>query len=991
MRARARLVLPGLLTSVTLVAAPATHAASFGVQEKNFEAGTCVNTTCTYKSVEEHPAEAFTQAAGHPPFGITSFEFNSETIVLAKKPVGAVKNIRVDVPPGLAADPVALSECKLAQFEENKCPASTRVGTNILTVYAAAVDESIEAPVYNLEPAEGLPLEFGIDVILPGELKHEHAFLLGHVSWHHEKLLEERGIPSGDYHEWFEITEVEKTIPVLKSKLIFEGTKAGENGYGNFLTLPSVCSETTTAYLEVESWEGQKATTETHTPAGVEHCDEVPFAPLAELVPEVSQSDEPDGAATVVNVKQNAGAEEINTADVKDVQVTLPEGLTLNPSAARGLEACTPAQIGIGSEEPVTCPAGSKVGTIEIETDLPPHSLQGNVYLGDPSGGPITGPPYTIYLDAESARFGVSVRLQGTVNPDPVTGRLETSFADNPQLPFSQATLKLNGGPLAPLANPLSCEASQVKALFTPYTGGTAALSASPFASSGCSSPLPFSLTASAAHAPSQAGAHTTFTFGLHREDGQQYLAHVSTTLPAGLVGTIPAVELCGEPQAATGTCPAGSRIGSANVAVGAGAEPYTFTGPVFLTGPYAGAPFGLSIAVPAVAGPFDLGTVVTRASVSVDPSTARVTVASPVPTIVGGVPLRLRSVTVVVERPGFLLNPTSCTEEAVETALASTLGAAQSISTPFATGSCGALAFSPSFSASTDAHTSKANGMSLRTTVIQPAGQANIRSVTVQLPQQASTRLTTIQQACLAATFAANPSSCPAGSNVGSATAVTPVLPGVMSGPAYLVSHGGEAFPDLDIVLEGSGVRVVLVGNTNIKAGVTRTTFPTLPDVPVSSFTLDLPAGPHSALSANGDLCASPLEMPTTMVAQNGAVLQHTTRVSVSGCTNTGGEAGASGRRLRILARRVRGHTLVLVVRTPAAGRLVVRGKYVKRVSKRVASARKVTVKVPLSRRALALLRSHHRVRVRVRVTLVPAQHGLAASAASTAVTFRR
>jgi hypothetical protein len=342
--------------------------------------------------------------------------------------------------------------------------------------------------------------------------------------------------------------------------------------------------------------------------------------------------------------------------------------------------------------------------------------------------------------------------------------------------------------------------------------------------------------------------------------------------------------------------------------------------------------------------------------------------------------------VAVVIERPGFLINPTSCGEEAIETVLGSTLGATQNLSTPFVTSACGGLAFSPSFSASSDAHASKANGMSLRTTVTQAPGQANIRAVAVQLPKQASTRLTTIQQACPAATFAADPSNCSLGSNVGNATAVTPVLPGTMSGPAYLVSHGGEAFPDLDIVLEGSGVRIVLVGNTNIKAGVTHTTFPMLPDVPVSSFTLDLPAGPHSALAANSDLCASPLEMPTTMVAQNGAVVQQGTLVSVSGC---GARAGA-GKGLKILSRRVRGHTLVLRVKTFAAGRLSARGRYVKRVSRRLRRPATVTIKVPLSRHGRSTLRAHHRLRIRVRVTLVPSQRGLATAAASTAATFR-
>jgi hypothetical protein len=981
-RIRGRAPLKGVLSaglaSAALLIAPG-HAFASGFGVSLWEAGTCVNKTCTYESVKKNHAEAFTQADGHPPWGGTTFELNSKpTILKQQEPEGeALKRVRVDVAGGLASNPQAPPKCAIKAFKEDKCAKETEVGTNELTVFAKGVNVSVEGPVYNLEPelAEeglgGLPLLFGIHVEIPA-VANEHVYLKGYVSWF------------SDYHEYFEIDNINKENKVLKSKLNFNG-RAG----GDFITLPSECSPTSTSYLEVESWngEGRGIKTATTPPLGVEGCEnpQLHFEPAAAVSGETTQSDEPDGASTEVDVKQNAGPEELNTPDVKDAHVTLPEGLTLNPAAVRGLEACTPEQIGIGTQNPVACPAGSKVGTVEIEADLPKGALKGNVYLGAPAGTPITGPPYTIYVDAEAPAYGVSVRREGIVNPNPSTGRLETTFLANPQQPFSKFTLKVNGGPLAPLANPLSCEAGQLEALFTPYGGGALWPSVSGFAATGCPSPLPFSLTASTPHAPTQAGAQTAYTFNLAREDGQQYVSHVSTTLPAGLVGNIPAVERCGEPQAAAGTCAATSRIGTATVTVGAGAEPYAFSGPVYLTGPYGGAPFGLSIAVPAVAGPFNLGTVVTRATVSVDPSTARVTVASSLPTIVAGVPLRIRTISVAVERVGFLVNPTNCAEQATETSLGSTLGASLKLSTPFATTGCGSLGFAPTFTAATDAHATKAGGMSLKTTVAQGAGQSNIRSVTVQLPKQASTRLTTIQQACPEATAAAGLSGCPAGSVVGSATATTPTLPGVMSGPAYLVSHASEAFPDLDIVLEGSGVRVVLVGNTKILGGATTTTFATLPDVPVSSFSLDLPTGPHSAFAANSDLCAAPLVMPTTFIAQSGAEVHQNTHVSVAGC----GEKGGAGKGLRIVSRRIRRHTLVLVVQTSAAGRLTVRGTYLRSYSRRLRAPARTTIKIPLTRRALAVLRSHHRLKIRARVTLSPARGGASAAAATT-VTFR-
>ncbi len=865
-----------------LAGATPSAQAAFGVEESAFEAGTCTTSSCTYASVQSDPGEAFTQAAGHPPVGLTAFEFNHHPSGLGQEPDGAVRNVRVDLPPGLAGNPEALPKCPIAAFEHNECAADTQVGTNELTAWDGVNDLTVSGTVYNLQQPPGLALDFGIAVAVE-PLVNVHIFLQGHVAW------------DGDYHEYFEINDIPREgevlgmkvpLSVLRSKLIFNGRA----GAGDFLTLPSVCSGSVTTSLEVQSWEGAVAHTQTHSPVGISGCGAVPFKPTAQVTPETAQSDAPDGASTEVKVPQHAGATEINTADIRDAHVTLPEGLTLNPSAARGLQACTAAQIAIGSSAPVSCPAASQIGTVAIETDLPPNSLTGNVYLGSPSGATITGPPFTIYLDAESG-LGVSVRLKGSVEANPTTGRLEATFTENPQLPFSSLALKLKGGAQAPLANPLRCGSASVDALFTPYTGTPAALSSTPFTTTGCPAPLPFVLAQSTSDSSPSAGAYTSYTFNLTRADGQQYLSQVQTTLPAGLLGAIPSVALCGEPQASAGTCAASSRIGTATVTAGAGAEPYGFSGPVFLTGPYDGAPYGLSVPVPASAGPFDLGSgacdcVLTRVALRVDPHTARIVASGPLPTIIKGVPLRLKSVSIAVDRPNFLFNPTNCSALATESLLTSTFGATQSPSSPFQVNNCGALAFKPSFTVSTSAHPSKAGGASLRVSLTQGAHQANIHSVFVQLPKQLSARLTTLQKACPEGTFAADPLSCPTGSKVGSATVTTPVLPGNLSGVAYLVSHGGAAFPDLDLVLQDGGVRIVLVGNTNIAKGVTTSNFATIPDAPVSSFVLELPMGRYSALAASKkSLCGQKLSMPTIMTAQSGAQIKRSTRIAVRGC----------------------------------------------------------------------------------------------------------
>ncbi len=958
--------LAGLLAvaSFTLVA-PAAQAA-FGVTEPGFEAGTCSVPECEYSSPK---AAFFTKAAGHPERGITSVELNAkENILKQREPEGSLKRLRVDVPPGLAANPEALPKCSQAAFQADTCPGNTQVGETKLTVFVLAADTNVSGTVYNLEPSRGLPLEFGIHVNVPA-VANEHIFLEGHVDW------------SGDYHEWFQIDNISKAIPILKSKLLFDGRVGG-----NFLTLPSVCSSSTTSHVEVESYEGQISRTDTHTPVGVEECDKVPFKPITSVIPEANSasSDKPDGATTVVTVPQNAEPNGINTADIKDAHVTLPEGLTLNPSAAHGLEACTAAQIGIGTTNPVSCPAGSRVGTVTIETDLPKGSLTGPVYLGSPSGGKITDPPFTIYLDAETS-LGVSVRLQGLVTPNPNTGRLEVTFVNNPQLPFSELRLTLNGGEHAPLANPLGCS-GVTEFAFTAYTGA-ATNGSTPFQASGCPGSAPFSIGQGTTNTSPKAGAYTNYTFSLTRGEGQQYLSRLTTTLPAGLVGEIPKIPLCGEPQAQQGTCSSASQIGTASVNAGSG-DPYPFSGPVYLTGPYNGAPYGLSIPVKAEAGPFNLGTLVTRVSIAVDPHSARVIAAATLPTIFKGVPLRLRNINVLVNHPSFLFNPTNCSALSTDSSLTSTGNASQNLSSPFSVSECGSLAFTPTFeaatSASTNPTTAKANGASLRVNLLQGVHQANIRSVVASLPKQLPSRLTTLQKACPEATYAANPFSCPPGSKVGMATVSTPVLPDQLTGPAYLVSHGGAAFPDLDLLLEGDGVRVILNGNTQIKNGITTSTFASIPDVPVTSFVLDLPQGANSALAVNGGaFCTQTLTMPTTITAQSGKVIKQETNVAVSGCTGGKGKT-----RFKILSKKIAHNKLVLRVQTFAPGRVSVKNRYLRTTYKRLAKAGKFTIKVPLSRKGVKAQRAH-RLRFKARVGFLPKSKAEAISAVFASIGF--
>jgi hypothetical protein len=493
---------------------------------------------------------------------------------------------------------------------------------------------------------------------------------------------------------------------------------------------------------------------------------------------------------------------------------------------------------------------------------------------------------------------GIVVKLEGTGQINQQTGQLTFTFDETPQLPFSEFKLTLTGGERAALANPRSCgtvsTSVDMRPWSTPYTPDATPTSSFDV-DENCFGPQ-FNPSFTAGTTNNQAGETSPFTLSFGRSDPDEFLNGLQLKLPPGLLGVLSTVSLCKEPQAAEGTCGAESLIGHVSVETGPGADPFVVNGgQVFITGPYKGAPYGLSIVVPAKAGPYTLagttgkGTVVVRSAINVDPTSSALTItADPLPTILDGIPLQLRQVDVSIDRPGFTFNPTDCNKLAITATLTSTEAASVGVGSPLQVTNCGALKFQPKFTVATSGKTSRVDGASLdaRLTYPQNYGEANIAQVKVELPKQLPSRLPTLQKACKAAVFEANPANCPAASVVGIVKASTPILKSSLSGPVYFVSHGGEAFPSLIMVLQGEGVRVDLVGSTFIsKAGVTSTTLKTVPDVPVSSFELYLPEGPTSALTTDGVLCKSSPVMPTTFIAQDGAELHQSIKVAVTGC----------------------------------------------------------------------------------------------------------
>jgi hypothetical protein len=872
-----------------------------------------------------------TQAGSHP-FQLTT------TIALNQgpdptKPEALAKDLRFDLPAGLIGNPTPFPQCSQADFAQrilyfiNACPNDTAVGVATITFDEPTTLKfaTYGVPLFNLKPSPGEPARFGFDL----------AATLN--------VLDTSVRTGGGYNVVVEDKNITELANFVAARVTFwgvPGDPAHDSSRGwsclsgghwaegggippckplgqlkppPLLTLPTSCSGPLRTSVQGDSWNNAGAfpASEATGMESLDGCNRLPFASSISVAPDGSAGSTPSGLTVGVHVPQEEALNGtgLSPSDVKDTTVALPAGVALNPAAADGLQSCTDTpeqgrpegQIALGDPGEALCPEASKVGTLEIRSPLLPNALVGEAYLAAQDANPF-GSLVALYLVAKDPVSGVLIKVAGEVKPDPATGQLVSTFKETPQLPFEDLKLHFFGGDRAPLSTPALCGSYTTTAVIAPWSGNEPSTPTSTFDiktgpnGSACSSPLPFAPSLTAGTTSIQAGGFTPFTMTMSRPDGSQNLRAIRLKMPPGLLGTLATVKLCKEAEANTGTCGPDSLIGHTIVSVGVGGDPYTVRGgEVFITEGYGGAPYGLSIVNPAKAGPFDLGKVIVRAKVEVDPITAELTITTDtsgpyeIPTILDGIPLQIQHVNVIIDRPGFTFNPTNCSQLPLTGSLTSDQDASEALSVPFQVTNCAVLAFKPKLTAKMNGRTSRANGASLSVKLTYPAGpfDANISKVKVDLPKQLPSRLTTLQKACPAATFNANPAGCPSASIVGHAKATTPVLPVGLEGPAYFVSHGGEEFPQLIIVLQGYGTTVHLVGSTFInKAGVTSSTFKQVPDVPVGTFELTLPQGRFSALAANGNLCTTKkLAMPTSFVAQNGVVQHTTTPIVPTGC----------------------------------------------------------------------------------------------------------
>ena len=935
-----RSALVALLTAslACALASPALASETFGVER--FESSIASNAEGTLA----------TQAGSHPYVLTTAIVFNHVVTAMEEPPrvrtYGDPKDIEVNLPAGMIIDSRATeARCTEAELESPEGPAScpNAAAVGVFSIYFDGI-EVLGEPVYNMAPPAGVPAELGFNAAGIGVIMHvggrvrtgadygmsadisgmldEHPIYgLQLILWGDPSNAshdQERGLCAGaKAKQSFKKTGIHESCPV-------------ERVAKPFLTLPTSCTgEPLSTTMSVDSWQepgdlGPDGTpdlsdprwkTATSSSSAVTGCEDLAFNPSLTVkpAPEAASAESPTGLNVDLKIPREESAEGLAEADLRQLTATLPAGMTISLSAANGLGSCTNApepgrpegEIALRSAEPARCPESSELGEAEVVTPLLEEPLEGAVYLAQQET--FEGSLIGLYVVVEGG--GVLIKLGGTAALDPNTGQVTIAFDDLPRLPLGEIRLSLFGGTRAALLTPSSCGAYTTTSRLTPWSGTPAVTDSSSFelASGPNGGACPggaFSPSFVAGTTNSRASAFSPFSVTVSRRDGEQRLGGVRVVGPPGLLGALAIATKCPEPQASTGECGQASEIGEATIAAGPGEDPFWIRGGrIYLTGPYGAAPFGLAIVIPAVAGPFDLGREVVRARVEVDSHTARLVIASdPLPAMARGVPLDIRTVNMTIGRPGFMFNPTSCAPLSVAGTLESAGGVSVSLSSPFEAVNCASLRFNPRFTVSTRAQTSRARGASLSVRVVFPhpgpsssssysqSAEANVSKVRVILSRRLPARLTTLQQACPDTVFDANPASCPAASIVGGANAVTPVLAHPLTGPVYLVSHG-EAFPDLAVVLQGEGIVIYLDGNLSVKQSLSSVTFNSIPDIPIDTFAIDFPEGPHSLLAADvptrekGSMCGQGLIMPTAITGQNGALKTQATKVTVSGC----------------------------------------------------------------------------------------------------------
>jgi hypothetical protein len=838
------------------------------------------------------------QAGAHADFNTTIHFATTLNGLGEKTPEGNPKTIEVTLPEGLVGNPTATPKCTQGELtvlhDIADCEPSSQVGVALIGNNAFGHNGAAPVPVYNMVPPRGVAGEFAFNLF--GDLVFFDSGVTAEGGYRIKTTI-------SNTSQALALTDTGLTLWGVPASPVHDSERALQGGglppenpeTGEPITVPvppgtperalldnpSACTgQPLRTVARANSWQAPEAFSssgfETDTggnPMTITGCGKVTFQASMRAQPTTTQADSPTGLAVELVLPQNANAEGLSPSQLRDAVVTLPEGMAINPASAGGLGSCSPDQIGLGTDSQPSCPESSKIGTVTIETPLLEAPLLGSVYLAQQRQNKF-GSLLALYIVVNDPTTGVLLKIPGKVETDPSTGRVVTRFDEAPQLPLERLQLNLFGGPRASLLTPPTCGTYSTQGEFTPWSGTAAVTSTDSFKiNSGpegqaCSSGS-FEPKLEAGTANPSAGAYSPFELRITRGDGSQRLSGVSVRLPRGLLaklagvpycsdaalGGIPTTEGTGAAEFANPSCPAASRIGSVAVAAGAGPMPFwAKTGSAYLAGPYKGAPLSLAIVTPALAGPFDLGNVVVRVALQVNPETSQVTaVSDPLPTILQGIPLDLRTVQVQLDRSQFTLNPTNCEAQQVSATITSTGGATATPAEPFAAAGCAGLGFSPKLALSLRGGTHRGAFPALTARLAAKSGQANFRRVTVTLPHSEFLEQGHIRTVCTRVQFAAK--QCPAASIYGFAEATTPLLEQPLRGPVYLRSSSHK-LPDLVAALRGQ-IEIDLDGRIDSHDQGIRATFETLPDAPVSGFVLKMNGGKKSLLVNSTNLCS--------------------------------------------------------------------------------------------------------------------------------------
>lgn len=834
-------------------------------------------------------------AASHPFALDVRFAVNSDKEGQAE---GVLRSLRIALPPGLVGNPLNVPRCPVSLFEGEApaCPGSSQVG--VLRGEFSDLGQ-LTFPVYNLAPSPGDAGAFAVS--LKGMAIVQRLHLVGagtDTSVELEALLppspaildvEEEiwGVPADPRHD-------PNRICLDPDQGLVEGCSSGAP-VKPLLTLPASCVQPMRTDLTVTSAEPTPAidaATAFFRDAGgnarpLIGCESVPFDPRFSAAVDASVL-APASLRMDLEVPQYEST--ISSAIVRELQVRLPRGLALNPSAAPWLSGCAPAAVGLESApgveppvfggDPAACPPGSRVGFVRVRTPMIDHALEGGIYLGAPGANPF-GARYALYLVIEDDASGTILKIPGRLEPDPGDGRLTATIPELPQIPFDDLRLEIPGGSRGALTSPSSCGRYSAEAEITPSTSPfrpPVVLSSSFLVSArnegaGCPPPEVERNAAPSFRAGTEvarAGGESPLVVQVGRMDSDQHLGSFELTFPPGLVGRL-------------GSVPVGSVVGRVRTKAGVGPEPMELEGTVYLGGPYRGAPYSLEIVVPATVGPFDLGTITQRVALEVDPVTAQISVHSdPMPQILGGVPLELRSLRIDLDRPGFIRNPTSCEPMAITGTATTSLGQVASLSDRFQVGGCAALPFKPRLSLALSGAVGRGGHPAVRAVYRgDPAGAAPA-GMALSLPAGELLDLRHLGRLCPREVAVAR---CPQASWLGSLRIDTPLLDAPLEGPVYL-RVPGRRLPDLTAEVRGEGLRFLLRGRTTDGGGRLGVRLNSLPDIPLSRAVLTLPGGRRGIVVNSESLCRAQGNAVARFSAHSGKRLRLRVPVRLgSGC----------------------------------------------------------------------------------------------------------